>query len=102
MKSKTKILSAALAAALACPPALAQDNLEKLSDFRTTGTSLEIPTVPQEGKTADNLRAIAAKVNLPPGLKLTSSPSSPTRGTWRSATTPRWCLSGPAKTGCGR
>ena len=59
------------AAALALQPAaLAQDNLEKLSDFRTTGTSLEIPTVPQGGKTADNLRAIAKRVNLPPGFKI--------------------------------
>ena len=73
---KLKItLPAALAAVLLAQPAAmqvasAQDNLEKLSDFRTTGTSLEIPTVPQEGKTADNLRAIAKRVNLPPGFKI--------------------------------
>lgn len=71
MSKKKFPLFALAAAALAFQPAaLAQDNLEKLSDFRTTGTSLEIPTVPQDGKTADNLRAIAQRVNLPPGFKI--------------------------------
>lgn len=66
------MMAAALTAVLAMPPALAQstDNLKKLSAFQTTGTSLEIPTIPQEGKTADNLRAIAKRVNLPPGFKI--------------------------------
>ena len=73
MKLKIASFSAAGLFALSLitqPAAMAQDNLEKLSDFRTTGTSLEIPTVPQEGKKADNLRAIAERVNLPPGFKI--------------------------------
>jgi len=72
MKNQAQFLplTAALALALACQPALAQDNLDKLSNFRTTGTSLEIPTVPQGGMKAENLRRIAARVNLPPGFKV--------------------------------
>jgi len=72
MKNKAQFLPlpAALALVLACQPALAQDNLEKLSNFRTTGTSLEIPTVPQGGRKAENLRRIAGRVNLPPGFKI--------------------------------
>lgn len=74
MNSNKPLTFALIAAALACQPlALGQDkqgNLEKLSNFRTTGTSLEIPTIPQGGKTAENLRAIAQRVNLPPGFKI--------------------------------
>ena len=69
---KNSIISLAVAVALTSSvPSLAQqNNLEKLSDFRTTGASLEIETVSQEGKRADNLRAIAEKINLPPGFKI--------------------------------
>ena len=69
---KHSIISLAVTVALTSSvPSLAQqNNLEKLSDFRTTGASLEIETVSQEGKRADNLRAIAEKINLPPGFKI--------------------------------
>lgn len=50
--------------------ALAQENLQKLQDFQTTGTSLEIPTIEQTGKTAENLRKIAEKINVPDGFKV--------------------------------
>lgn len=50
-------------------PAAAQ-NLEKLQDFKTTGTSLTIETVPQGGKRAQALSAIADRIQLPPGFEI--------------------------------
>ncbi len=50
-------------------PALAQDSLQKLQNFQTTGTALEIPTVDQEGKRAENLRKIAERIKVPSGFK---------------------------------
>jgi hypothetical protein len=50
---KAALLAAALSATCALP-ALAQQptagNLEKLGAFRTTGTPIDIPTVPQTGR----------------------------------------------------
>src|SRR3982750_4172397 len=43
-------------------------NLEKLKQFKVSGTDLNIPTVPQTGKTADALRENLKKVKLPPGF----------------------------------
>jgi glucose/arabinose dehydrogenase len=50
----------------------AQDvsNLEKLSAFKTTGTPLDIPTIPQTGPQADAIKATLAKIKLPPGFKI--------------------------------
>ena len=70
MKNTLKKMTVALAVAGLFASLAMADNLEKLSDFRTTGVSLEIPTVPQDGKTAENLRIIAEKINLPPGFKI--------------------------------
>ena len=48
----------------------AQDNIQKLQDFQVTGTSLEIPTIPQEGKKAENLKKVAERIKLPDGFKI--------------------------------
>jgi len=37
--------------------AFAMDNLEKLKNVKVTGISLDIPTIPQEGRNADAIRA---------------------------------------------
>jgi len=52
-------LKVAAAAALSCAlalPAAAQQNLEKLKQFRVATTDLNIPTVPQTGRRADAIR----------------------------------------------
>ncbi|MDX1528383.1 MAG: PQQ-dependent sugar dehydrogenase, partial [Gammaproteobacteria bacterium] len=55
----------------AAQPALAQQgNIKKLLDFKTTGTALDLETVPQEGDRAEALKKIAARVKLPPGFKI--------------------------------
>ena len=65
-----RFLPVSLAALIAAGGAAwAQESLQKLQNFQTTGTPLEIPTVPQTGKNADNLRKIAEKIKVPDGFK---------------------------------
>ena len=47
-----------------------QDNLERLQQFRTTGASLQIETVPQEGRRADALRRNLERIRLPEGFRI--------------------------------
>lgn len=66
-------LRLACAAALACGlalPALAQQNLEKLKQFKVATTDLNIPTVPQTGRKADSIRANLKNIKMPPGFKI--------------------------------
>lgn len=67
-------LAASLAAIIAAPSALAQapapGNLEKLSSFKTTGTSLDIPTIPQTGPKADAIKKVLTRIKLPEGFKI--------------------------------
>src|SRR5215510_3228793 len=70
-----KILSLSLAAtALLAHPALAQQptagNLEKLSEFKTTGTPIEIPQIPQTGAKAEAIKKNLARIKLPRGFKI--------------------------------
>ena len=66
-------LRLAAAAALACAvtfPALAQQNLEKLKQFKVATTDLNIPVVPQTGRNADAIRANLRNIKMPPGFKI--------------------------------
>lgn len=45
-------------------------NQNKLENFHSTGTSLDMPTVPQAGPDADQLRANLKAIHLPPGFKI--------------------------------
>ena len=67
-----RILSAAaLAVAVACSPAaFAQANIEKLKQFKVSGTDLNIPPVPQSGRNADAIRNNLRNIKLPPGFKI--------------------------------
>jgi len=51
-------------------PAPAQDNLHKLSQFKSTGTPLKIETVPQGGAKADAIRKTLARIRLPAGFRI--------------------------------
>ncbi|WP_029354211.1 PQQ-dependent sugar dehydrogenase [Bosea sp. 117] len=59
---------------LSAGPARAQntadDNMEKLGNFQTTGASMDMETVPQEGKKADALRKTLEGIKLPDGFKI--------------------------------
>jgi glucose/arabinose dehydrogenase len=68
-------LGAASALVLMTLPVVAQPqpsagNLEKLSGFKTTGTPMDIPTIPQHGPKADAIKKNLAKVKLPRGFKI--------------------------------
>jgi glucose/arabinose dehydrogenase len=65
-----KVLTLGLVCATLSLAAQAQDNMQKLESFRTTGTSLALETVPQGGAKADALKANLQKVKLPPGFKI--------------------------------
>ena len=45
-------------------------NLEKLSEFKQTGTSMDMPTVPQTGAKAEAIKKSLAKIKLPRGFKI--------------------------------
>ena len=59
-----------LGTCLAGAPALAQENLNRLQDFRTTGTDLTLKTVPQDPAKLAQLRKNLERIKLPPGFKI--------------------------------
>jgi glucose/arabinose dehydrogenase len=70
MKKYMLAASAAICAFAFSYGAIAQDqNLEKLGGFKTTGTPMMVP-IPQTGENADALKAIAAKIKVPDGFKV--------------------------------
>ncbi len=50
--------------------AAAQTNIQKMMEFKTTGTSLDIPEIPQTGPKADAIRKTLQRIKLPPGFKI--------------------------------
>ena len=70
------ISAAIVTAAVLATPAVAQapvapsGNLEKLSGFKTTGTSMDIPEVRQTGAKADAIKKTLARIKLPRGFKI--------------------------------
>jgi hypothetical protein len=60
------LVSTAWAQDVSPPPG----NLEKLSDFRTTGEMLEIPTVPQPEKKAQTINKTLSQIKLPKGFTI--------------------------------
>ena len=65
----TALATIAAAALWAAVPASAQ-NIEKLKQMKVSGTDLNIPPVPQEGRNADAIRNNLKQVKLPPGFKI--------------------------------
>jgi glucose/arabinose dehydrogenase len=63
-------LAAAAALATLAGTAAAQQNIEKLKQFKVSGTDLNIPPVPQSGKNADAIRKNLERVKLPAGFKI--------------------------------
>ncbi len=59
-----------LALAFVCTPAKAQSNLDKLQEFKQTGTPLEIETVPQTGSRAEAVRKNLERIRLPEGFEI--------------------------------
>ena len=68
---KLMLLGACVAVLFASTAVLAQNNpsnLEKLGEFKTTGASPNIPTVPQGGAKAAALKKNLEKIKLPHGF----------------------------------
>jgi len=63
-------LASALLIAFSASSFAKDENLEKISQFKTSGTEIEIPTVPQSGANVDRLKANLKKIKLPPGFKI--------------------------------
>jgi glucose/arabinose dehydrogenase len=72
MRSVKNVAASALVAALvaALPWPVPAQTLEKLKQFKVSGTGLNIPPVPQAGRNADAIRENLKKVRLPPGFKI--------------------------------
>jgi glucose/arabinose dehydrogenase len=73
MKTRIRTLALAVSAALALGAGAAvaqQQNIEKLKQFKVSGTDLNIPPVPQEGRNADAIRENLKRVKLPPGFRI--------------------------------
>ena len=67
-----KLILALAAAGLALGAAAqaGKDNISTLKQMKVATTDLNIPTVPQEGKNADAIRANLKRIKLPPGFKI--------------------------------
>jgi len=48
----------------------ADQNMQRLQNFQSTGASPDIPTIPQTGPKADQIRKNLEAVKLPPGFKI--------------------------------
>lgn len=70
MKYAALPLVAALATALAAPPALAQSTIDKMKQFKVATTDLNLPVVAQEGRNANAIRENLKRIKLPPGFKI--------------------------------
>ena len=86
---KNALLCVASALVLAWPSlahaqAPTAGNLEKLSDFKTTGTPMDIPQVPQTGAKADAIKKISPASSCRADSRSGSMPSCPTPAISRS------------------
>ena len=71
MKARLTAVAMAFAVAAASSLALAQSqNLEKLKQFKVSGTDPNLPTVPQSGRNADAIRENLKRIKLPPGFHI--------------------------------
>lgn len=70
MQFKRCLLASALTIAVAAPALAQNDNMSKLQQFKTTGTSLDIPQVDQGGAKAAQLQENLKKIKLPPGFEI--------------------------------
>jgi glucose/arabinose dehydrogenase len=71
MDKRIAWLCGVLAATALSAPVFAQSqNLEKLKQFKVSGTDLNIPPVPQTGPHADAIKANLKRIKLPPGFHI--------------------------------
>ncbi|HEX7043960.1 MAG TPA: PQQ-dependent sugar dehydrogenase [Burkholderiales bacterium] len=61
---------ASLALAFSAAAVAQPQTLEKLKQFKVSGTDLNIPPVPQTGRNADAIRENLKRIKLPPGFRI--------------------------------
>ncbi len=66
------LLALSCAAAIAAPTS--DEALERMRSMKTTGQSLDMKTIAQDGPTADAIRENLKRIKLPKGFALTSTP----------------------------
>ena len=81
-RMRSKQLLPVLSAILLASGALAEDNLTKLGQFKTTGVT-EFTTIAQDGPAANSIRNILRTIELPLASQLTSTRWCPMPATWR-------------------
>jgi glucose/arabinose dehydrogenase len=64
------VLALLLATALALPALSQPSNIEKLKQFKVSGTDPNIPTVAQTGSNADAIKENLKRIKLPPGFRI--------------------------------
>ena len=64
------VLSLLLAVAVSLPAQSQVSNIEKLKQFKVSGTDPNLPTVPQSGANADAIRENLKRIKLPPGFRI--------------------------------
>ena len=70
MQRILSVTALAVTMAFASPVTEAQQNIEKLTQFKVSGTDLNIPPVPQSGRNADAIRNNLRNIKMPPGFKI--------------------------------
>ena len=63
-------LAVAAVAASFATLAVAQSNIDKLKQFKVSGTDPNLPTVAQTGRNADAIRENLKRIKLPPGFRI--------------------------------
>ncbi len=69
---KSTVAGAAVSLLMVTGPAAAQqlENIDKLQDFKSTGTALDIETVTQDPDRAAAIRRTLERIDLPPGFEI--------------------------------
>ena len=70
MRARQLLAGSAFVLLAGIGPVWGQESFDRLMDFKTTGTPLEIETVEQGGDMAAQLRKNLEEVELPPGFKI--------------------------------
>jgi glucose/arabinose dehydrogenase len=70
MRARQWLAGSALVLVAGIGPVWGQESFDRLMDFKTTGTPLEMETVPQGGDMAAQLRKNLERIELPPGFTI--------------------------------
>ena len=70
MRFRTLLVTSAMALLVGATSVAVAGNLDKLKDFKVTGASLDMATIPQTGAKAAAVKTILERIKLPRGFKI--------------------------------